>query len=239
MSTPEPLLSEQLESLIIILRGQRVILSPHLAPLYGVEPRNLIQAVKRNIERFPADFMFQLTEEENKSLRSQFVISNNNSESDPKILKSQFVTSRLSQLDDNSHVASSGLRSQFVTSIESDTEAGDDFKSQTVISKRGGTRYLPYAFTQEGVVMLSSVLRSPRGVAVNIEIMRAFVRLRHLLAGNAELMQRMDELEASVKAGSEKTDQQFRVVFDAIRQLMTPPAPKQGRIGFRQEVAVE
>ncbi len=106
-----------------------------------------------------------------------------------------------------------------------------------MISGRGGTRYLPYAYTQEGVALLSSVLRSPRAVAVNIEIMRAFVRLRHLLAGNAELMRRLDEFEATVKAGSDKTDQQFRVVFDAIRQLMTLPASAPGRIGFRREGA--
>ena len=80
--------------------------------------------------------------------------------------------------------------------------------------------------------MLSSVLRSPRAVAVNIEIMRAFVRLRHLLAGNAELAQRLDELEAQVKDGSDKSDQQFRIVFDAIRQLMTPPAPNRAGWGF-------
>ena len=108
-------------------------------------------------------------------------------------------------------------------------------KSQIVTWAEFGTRATPYAFTEQGIAMLFSVLRSPRAVAVNIEIMRAFVRLRHLMASSANLSRRLDALEASVQADSEKTDQQFRVVFDAIRQLMTPPAPKAGSIGFRRE----
>jgi hypothetical protein len=103
----------------------------------------------------------------------------------------------------------------------------DDLKSQIVISSWGGRRTPPYAFTEQGVAMLSSVLNSERAIAVNIEIMRAFVRLREILSGNAELSRRLDELEA-------KYDVRFRVVFDAIRELMTPPdPPKTGRIGFQ------
>lgn len=155
------------ERAILLIRGRRVMLSTHLADLYEVEPRVLVQAVKRNIERFPDDFMFQLTAEEFANLKSQFVISN-----------------------------------------------------------RGGIRRAaPYAFTEQGVAMLSSVLRSIRAVQVNIEIMRAFVRLRQLLASNEELSQRLDELE-------KRYDQQFRAVFDAIRQLMTPPEPPRRRLGF-------
>lgn len=161
---------DQLESLIFIIRGHRVMLSIHLAELYEVETKTLVRAVKRNIERFPADFMFQLTEEEFANLRCQFGTS----------------------------------------------------------SSWGGMRYLPYAFTEQGVAMLSSVLRSPRAVQVNIEIMRAFVRLRHLVAGHAELARRLEELE-------QKTDERFRIVFDAIRQIMTPPPASQRRIGIRQE----
>ena len=142
------------------------MLSPDLAALYGVEPRALVQAVKRNRTRFPDDFMFQLAPDEWRIL-----------------------------------------------------------KSQSVISSWGGMRALPYAFTEQGVAMLSSVLRSPRAVQVNVEIMRAFVRLRRILAENAGLAQRLDELE-------KKYDVQFRVVFDAIRQLMQPPEPKKKRIGF-------
>jgi hypothetical protein len=142
------------------------MLSPDLAALYDVEPGALIQAVKRNAERFPDDFMFQLTPHEYHIL-----------------------------------------------------------KSQSVISSWGGRRHPPYAFTEQGVAMLSSVLRSKRAAQVNVEIMRTFVRLRRILAENAGLAQRLDELE-------KKYDVQFKVVFDAIRQLMQPPAPRRKPIGF-------
>ena len=233
MPTPDdsaPLLPEQLESLVITLRGQRVMLSPHLAPLYGVSTKALTQAVKRNPERFPADFMFQLTEEEAADLRSQFVTSNNRDENASDNLKSQTVTANGDLLEDTAP-----LRSQTVMSNENAPTTADKLLSQFVTANPNMVRFTPYAFTEQGVAMLSSVLRSPRAVAVNIEIMRAFVRLRHLLAGNAELTRRMEELEASVQAGSAKTDQQFRAVFNAIRQLMTPPASSTGRIGFRRE----
>ena len=158
---------EQIESRIFVIRGQKVMLSMHLAELYEVEPRALVQAVKRNIERFPADFMFQLDPEEFANL-----------------------------------------------------------KSQIVISSWGGIRAAPYAFTEQGVSMLSSVLRSDRAIQVNIEIMRAFVRLRQILASNAELSRKLVTLE-------KKYDIQFKAVFDAIRDLMTPLDPKKNRpIGF-------
>ena len=158
---------EQIEARIFVIRGQKVMLSMHLAELYEVEPRALVQAVKRNIERFPADFMFQLDPEEFANL-----------------------------------------------------------KSQIVISSWGGIRAAPYAFTDQGVSMLSSVLRSDRAIQVNIEIMRAFVRLRQILASNAELSRKLATLE-------KKYDIQFKAVFDAIRDLMTPLDPKKNRpIGF-------
>ena len=159
---------ERIETRIFLLRGQKMMLSTDLAELYGVEARALTQAVKRNTERFPEDFMFQLTWEEASIL-----------------------------------------------------------KSQSVILKRGQhIKYLPYAFTEQGVAMLSSVLHSKRAVQVNIEIMRAFVRLRQMLASNAGLARKLAALE-------KKYDAQFRVVFDAIRELMTPPEPKKKRpIGF-------
>ncbi len=160
--------SERIEHAILLIRSQRVMLDSDLAELYGVETRALVQAVGRNKDRFPEDFMFQLTREEFSCLRSQIVTSNEG---------------------------------------------------------RGGRRYPPYAFAEQGVAMLSSVLRSARAVQVNIEIMRAFVRLRQLIASNAELSKRLDELE-------KKNDQQFKVVFDAIRQLMTPPEPPRRRLGF-------
>ena len=140
------------------------MLSTHLAELYDVEPRILVQAVKRNIERFPEDFMFPLSNEEFANLKSQFVTS-----------------------------SWGGLR-----------------------------RAAPYAFTEQGVAMLSSVLRSNRAIQVNIGIMRAFVQLRLLLTSNVELSCKLDALER-------KYDAQFKIVFDAIRELMTSPAPKKKR----------
>src|ERR1035437_1523189 len=151
---------------ILLIRGHKVMLSIELANLYQVEPRALIQAIKRNLNRFPSDFMFQLMAEEWENLKSQFVISS-----------------------------------------------------------WGGVRTPPYAFTEQGVAMLSSVLNSNRAVQVNIEIMRAFVRLRQLLASNADLARKLETLE-------KKYDAQFKVVFDAIRQLMSPPAKPRREIGF-------
>jgi phage regulator Rha-like protein len=153
-----------------LIRGEKVILDADLAELYGVETRVLVQAVKRNQERFPEDFLFQLTAEE-------FTV-----------LRSQYVTSR----------------------------------------GWGGRRYPPYAFTEQGVAMLSGVLRSPRAVQVNIEIMRAFVKMRQMLASHAKLEKKLLELE-------EKYDGQFAMVFEAIKQLMAPPEPKRKRIGFRRD----
>ena len=161
---------ERIESDILLMRGQKIMLSTHLAELYEVEPRVLVQAVKRNIERFPGDFMFQLSAEEFVNLKSQFVTS----------------------------------------------------------SWGGARRAAPYAFTEQGVAMLSSVLRSDRAIHVNIEIMRAFVRLRQMLASNTELAGKLAALES-------KYDAQFKIVFDAIRELMAPPNPKKKRpIGFAQ-----
>ena len=161
-------LSEQLVSRIFSIRGQKVMLGGDLARLYGAETRKLIQAVKRNLDRFPSDVMFQLTIEEFDSLKSQIVTS----------------------------------------------------------SWGGARRAMPYAFTEQGVAMLSSVLRSRRAVQVNVEIMRAFVQLRRILASNAELARKLDLLE-------KKYDAQFKVVFDAIRELMMPSETEHRRIGFR------
>ena len=158
---------ERIESRILRIRGHKVMLSSHLAALYGVEPRALVQAVKRNRERFPRDFMFQLSAKEFAKLKSQIVIS----------------------------------------------------------SWGGARRAAPYAFTEQGVAMLSSVLRSKRAVLVNIQIMRTFVRLRRLLASHAELHRRLDELER-------RYDTQFKAVFDGIRELMEPPDKPSKRIGF-------
>lgn len=162
---------ERIERCILLIRGQKVILSGELAILYGVETKKMLQAVKRNITRFPEDFMFQLTKPEANSLRSQIV----------------------------------------------------------TLERGRYSKYLPYAFTEQGVAMLSSVLNSERAVKVNIEIIRSFVRLRQLLAANTDLSRRFDALEKKLEM---KYDKRFRVVFDALRQLMAPVVKPKRKIGF-------
>jgi hypothetical protein len=183
---PSDALTVQVERHIYLIRGEKVILDADLACLYAVETKVLNRAVKRNKDRFPTDFMFQLTRDETEGLRLQIGTS-----TDP--------TAR----------GMSGLRFQFGTSK----------------NRRGGRRYLPYAFTEQGVAMLSSVLRSARAVQVNIAIMRTFVRLREMLLSNADLARKLSALE-------KKYDAQFKVVFDAIRELMTPPEKPKRQIGF-------
>lgn len=164
-----PIPIDQIECLILLVRGHKVILDSKLAELYGVPTFRLNEQVKRNLKRFPSDFMFQLTAGESESLRSQIAIL-----------------------------------------------------------KRGRgkhRKYLPYVFTEQGVAMLSGILNSNRAIQVNIEIMRAFVRLRQLLSSNKELARKLEELE-------KKYDVQFKIVFDAIRKLMAPPLSKARKIGF-------
>lgn len=161
--------TEKIEKAVYLIRGEKVMLDRDLALLYGVETKILNRAVKRNLARFPPDFMFQLTADE------------------ASVLRYQIGTSK---------------------------------------KGRGGRRYLPYVFTEQGVAMLSSVLNSERAVLVNIEIMRAFVKLRQMLASNAELSRRLNKLES-------KYDKQFKVVFTAIRQLMSKPVRARNEIGFR------
>jgi hypothetical protein len=179
--------SERIEQSILFIRGQKVMLDEDLAKLYDVETKKLIQAVRRNIDRFPFDFMFQVSKEEFIILRSQFATSNKHSEGREESLRSQIVTSK---------------------------------------KGRGGRRHLPYVFTEQGVFMLSSVLRSKRAVAVNVEIIRAFVRLRRMLESHKDLAKKLSKLE-------KKYDAHFKVVFDAIRKLMTSPDPKRPPIGFK------
>ena len=162
---------EQIDSIILFVRGQKVILDRDLAQLYGVTTGNLNKAVKRNIDRFPNDFMFQLTPEEYKSLRFQFGI----------------------------------------------------------LKKGQHSKYLPYAFTEQGVAMLSSVLNSKRAIEVNIAIMRAFVRLREMLATHKELAHKLSDLEQRL----EKHDDHIQTIFEAIRQMMAPSDKKgKKKIGF-------
>ncbi|HCN78866.1 MAG TPA: DNA-binding protein [Verrucomicrobiales bacterium] len=168
MTSADHAIALQAERRILLIRAQKVMLDFDLAELYDVETRALKQAVRRNPERFPEDFLFELTDEEVEEMVSQNVIPGR--------------------------------------------------------GKLGGAT--PYAFTEQGVAMLSSVLRSDRAVQVNIAIVRAFVRLRQMLSTNAELARKLEAME-------KKYDGQFKVVFDALRQLMAPPpAGSKKEIGF-------
>ena len=167
------LADEAIISRIFVISGQRVIIDRDLAQLYGVETKQLKRQVRRNLSRFPADFMFQMSKKEFENWRSQFGTSNS--------------------------------------------------------ADKMGLRYPPFCFTEQGVAMLSSVLRSPEAVAVNIQIMRTFVRLRGILAEHEDLKRQLATIER-------KYDGHFKAVFDAIREIMTPPEPpKKRRIGFIQE----
>jgi len=167
---------ERIEKAILLIRGQKVMLDRDLADLYGVATKVLNQAVRRKQKRFPADFMFQLSNEEFANWRSQFVTSNS--------------------------------------------------------SIKMGVRRRPYAFTEQGVAMLSSVLNSDRAIEVNIAIMRAFVRLREIMSTHKDLARKLADLERKLA----EHDDKFAVVFEAIRQLMAPPpTPAKRRIGFSQD----
>jgi len=157
---------ERIENKIYILRGQKIMIDRDLAGLYGVPNKVFMQAIKRNKERFPSDFMFQLNKKETAILRSQIVTSS-----------------------------------------------------------WGGRRYLPYAFTEQGVAMLSSVLHSQRAIRVNIQIVRTFAKLRQILSSHADLRRKIEEMES-------KYDQQFQVVFRAIKALINEPLKKIRKIGF-------
>ncbi|MFO1512303.1 MAG: ORF6N domain-containing protein [Verrucomicrobiota bacterium] len=186
----------RIERRILLLRNEKVMLDSDLAELYGVETKALNQAVQRNLDRFPTDFMFQLSNDEMEfAMRSQAVTSNAKSAERTNDFKGS-------------------LRSQIVTSNPG----------------RGGRRYRPYAFTEQGIAMLSSVLASPRAIQVNIGIMRAFVQLRQMLASHADLARKLAALES-------KYDKQFRVVFDAMRALMSEKTKPKREIGFHTLMA--
>ena len=170
---------EQIESLIITVRGKQVILDRDLARLYGVETFRLNEQVKRNIERFPEDFMFQLSKEEFENWKSQIATSNEEE--------------NMSQ--HNATTYGANLKSQNAISSGSTI-----LKSQNAISSWGGIRKLPYAFTENGIAMLSGVLRSPMAIATNIHIMRAFNAMRHFIGSHAQVFQRMENIEKNVLA---------------------------------------
>ncbi|HVS80532.1 MAG TPA: ORF6N domain-containing protein [Pyrinomonadaceae bacterium] len=167
-----------IEPVIRVIRGQRVILDSDLARIYGADTRSLVQAVKRNLERFPSDFMFQLNASENERLRSQFVIS----------------------------------------------------------KRRGGRRYLPHAFTEHGAIMAANVLNSERAVAMSVFVVRAFVKLREVLASTDELAKKLDDLERKLTSRQNIHEKAILQLFAQIRGLLRPPPPqpepKRRRIGF-------
>ena len=188
----------QIEPLIRTIRGQQVLLDSDLAILYGVETKRLNEQVKRNIERFPEDFMFQLTKVELINLKSQIATSSAIENS----LRSQIVT-----LNTNNH----SLRSQNAT-LNEDV----NLKLKIVTSSHGGARKLPYAFTENGIAMLSSVLRSPIAIQVNIRIMRAFTAMRQFIASNAQIFQRLDVMEQNqlaIVAHQTETDHKLEEIF--------------------------
>ena len=170
---------EEIESAIHDVRGHRVMLDADLARTYGVETRALVQAVKRNAEKFPSDFAFQLANQEVASLRSQFVISKT--------------------------------------------------------PGRGGRTWRVWAFTEHGAVMAATVLRSPAAIDMSVYVVRAFIHMRRALAVQSELADELRKLKRGLAAKFGQYDEQFRIVYAAIEQLITPPASKRTRIGFRRD----
>ena len=166
---------KEISSKIYFIRNEKVLLDRDLAELYGVETRVLKQAVRRNLERFPSDFMFKLSEAEFQNWRSQFVISN---------------------------------------------------------SDRMGLRHSPFAFTEQGVAMLSSVLQSKEAIKVNIAIMRAFVQMRKFLQSTDKLAQKLNELEKETKKKFSEQQEQIQLIFEAIKQLMIENEKPKRKIGF-------
>jgi len=163
---------DEIQQRILVIRGHRVMMDADLAIIYGVTTKRLNEQVKRNLKRFPSDFMFQLNEEEFENMRSHFATS-----------------------------------------------------------RWGGRRYLPYAFTEHGAIMLANVLNSPSAVEASIQVVRAFVKLRELLSTNKELAGKLSQLEGKL----EQHDEEIQIIFKAIRKLMKPLETKKRKIGFRRE----
>ena len=194
--SPEPTVADAIRSRILTIRGVQVMLDRDLAELYGVPTKALNQAVKRNIERFPERFMFQLTKDEVTNLRSQFVTSS----------------------------AGTDLRSQNVTL--NDGDSGRILRSQTVTSSWGGMRYLPYAFTEHGIIMLASVLNSPTAVEASVRITDTFVAMRRTLATLAPLLSRIEATERRQlrqEDAQARNEERFKLILDAMRDKKFPP----------------
>ncbi len=217
-----------IEPLILTLRGQKVILDADLAEAYGVQTRRLNEQVKRNADRFPEDFMFQLTEAEWGNLKSQFATSSSETSGS---LRSQIVTLNTEE-PENKGVGLS--RSQIVTTSE-----GAGLRSQIATLKRGRgqhRKYMPYVFTEHGALMAASVLNSPKAVEMSVFVVRAFVKMREQLAANAEILKRLAEIDKTLLEHNDA----LQVIWEQLQPLLVPPdPPKKGRIGFNAHVDSE
>ena len=185
LTIAEPIAADAIRSRILTIRGVQVMLAPDLAMLYNVPTKRLNEQVKRNKNRFPERFMFQLTSDEVGRLRSQFATSNNKTDLEPHALKSQFAT-----------------------------------------SKRGGARYLPYAFTEHGIIMLASVLNSPTAVAASVRITETFVAMRRSLATLAPLLSRIEATERrqlKQEDAQARNEERFKLILDAMQDKKFPP----------------
>jgi len=193
-------IEQTIKQKIFTIRGKQVMIDSDLAELYGVETKRLNEQVKRNINRFPKDFMFQLNEKELDGLRSQIVISSETSE-EGQILRSQIATSK-----------NMALKPQI-------KQYNEDFlRSQIATLNKGGRKYPTYAFTEQGVAMLSSVLRSQKAIDVNIQIIRAFIEMRKYISKNLELFQRLDKVENKLLT----YDKNFEQIFNALEDKTLP-----------------
>jgi hypothetical protein len=177
---------EQIERSILLIRGRKVMLDADLSELYGVTTKRLNEQVRRNIDRFPKDFMFQLDENE-----------------------------------------IAAMRSQIATASDSD----GNIRTQTASASKRNIRFLPYAFTEHGVIMAASILNTQRAIEVSVYVVRVFVRLREMFSANKELAHKLAELEHTVG----KHDETIRSLVVAIRQLMAPPVKEKRKIGFKME----
>ena len=222
---------EKIIDRIYIVRGKKVMLDRDLAEMYGVPTKVLNQAVKRNLRRFPDDFMFQMTEFELENWKSQFVTSNSNQQESN--LKSQSVTS-------SSEDELPNLRSQNVTSNNEIDENNLMFQIGTSSSESkgqwGGIRKLPFVFTEQGVAMLSGVLNSDTAIDVNIQIIRVFTRMREIFLSQKELLLKIEQLEKNALQQNEfigKHEKEIQLIFQALKRLLQTPKREIKKVGYK------
>jgi len=200
---------QPIDQLILTLRGEKIILDTDLAEIYGVPTKRLNEQVKRNADRFPEDFMFQLTATEWWDLKSQFATSSSESAEDQQ----------------------DALNRSRIATVK--TEASDRAnQSQFVTGSHGGRRKLPYAFTEHGAIMAATVLNSPEAVTMSVYVVRAFVQMREQIAANREILKRLAEIDHSLL----QHDKALQVIWTQLQPLLaSPPVPRKPRIGFHNE----